>query len=753
MPSTTEPPVAGQGADPTILAEQQHLAVSRAALGRMREEILGLRAQGGNAVSTEVLQAAIRLRAAALIDDPTVPLFFGRLDYAEAERGGKYAGERFYVGRRHVHDAVGDPLVVDWRAPVSTAFYRASARDPHGLELRRRFGFAEGRLTAYEDEPLDAAGATAAAAPTSRILAEEIERPRVGPMRDIVATIQPEQDEIVRSDLSVSVCVQGAPGTGKTAVGLHRVAYLLYTHRDRLKRGGALVVGPNRQFLKYIEQVLPALGELEVAQATVEELVLAPFAGKVAVRGTDPAEAARVKGDARMAEVLQRAVWAHLGDPDEALTVPRGVRRWRVPEYEIRDQMAAIRGREVRYSAGRAMLAQRLAHAVLLRMEASGESPDDRVQAAVARSRPVKELVDRLWPAVDPVKLLFGLYADPDRLAAAADGLLTIEEQEHLRWAKPPRSLASAKWTMADAVLLDELADRLDRTASLAHVVLDEAQDLSAMQCRAVGRRCSTGSATILGDLAQATTAWAAGSWADTLGHLGKPEAALEELTQGFRVPRQVIEFAARLLPTAAPQLAPPTSVRQAAGSLDLVRTADQQAALARLGDTAVEALTFEGSIGVIVADAAVEQVRRTLTAAGLDFTRLGEDEEEDALRPADLAAAVAGSDAAVSDGAPPDPDLDPADSALRPAAAPKRLTLVPASLAKGLEYDQVVVLEPADIVEAEYSRVLGLRRLYVVLTRAVTRLTVLHWRPLPEELADAGPEAEAGAVATGMIA
>jgi DNA helicase IV len=678
--------------DPVILAERAHLAESRAALRKMREETLGLKAQGGNAVSTEVLHAALQARAAALLDHPDVPLFFGRLDYsADLDTSAvtiNYAGEQYYIGRRHVHDAAGDPMVIDWRAPVSLPFYRASAKDPLGLALRRRFGFSAGTLTAFEDEPFDGR-----ALGPSRILTEEIERPRIGPMRDIVATIQPEQDEIVRAELNQSVCVQGAPGTGKTAVGLHRVAYLLYAHRERLKRGGALVVGPNREFLKYIEQVLPALGEVEVAQATVEELV-----ARVPVRGADAAEAARIKGDARMAEVLSRAIWAHLAAPTEAVVVPRGSRIWRVSVYELEQHIEAIRSRGVRYSAGRAMLAQRIAHTVLTRMEAAGESPDDRIQDSVARLPVVKKLVNQLWPAVDPVKLLFALFSSPERLAAAADGLLDPAEQATVCWVtaapggKPPRSLAAVRWTLADAVLLDELADQLDRVASLAHVVLDEAQDLSPMQCRAVGRRCATGSVTVLGDIAQATTPWAVGSWPETLRHLGKPEAIIEELTLGFRVPKEVIEYAARLLPVAAPELAAPTSIRQTENSLSIEAVDDGSAAVpAAAARSAGLALEQEGSIGLIVADSALPAYAAALSAAGLAHSILGAADQEDA-----------------------------------------RLVLVPATLAKGLEYDQVIVAEPTEIAAAEYSELLGLRRLYVVLTRAVSHLTVLHALPLP---------------------
>ena len=688
--------------DPQVAAEREHLDRSRAALRAMREDTLALKAQGGSGWSTEVLNLALQARAAALADRLDVPLFFGRLDYAAGDDS-EFRGEHFYVGRRHVHDAHGDPMVVDWRAPVSLAFYRASVKEPLGLGLRRRFGFSGGVLTAIEDEPFGAGAEEHRGG--SQILRQEIERPRTGPMRDIVATIQPEQDEIVRADLGTSICVQGAPGTGKTAVGLHRVAFLLYAHRDRIKRGGALVVGPNRQFLKYIEQVLPALGEIDVAQATVGELV-----DRAPVRAVEDGTVARLKGDPRMAELLSRAVWAHIAEPAEALLVVRGSRRWRVPAYELAEHIEALRGRDVRYGAGRTMLGQRIAHSVLTRMEEAGESPDDRVQNAVARSQPVRKAVDQAWPAVDPAKLLHALFSSPERLAAAArDGLLSEREQGLLLWAKPPRSAGAARWTAADVVLLDELADLLERTTSLVHVVVDEAQDLSAMQLRAVARRCTTGSVTVLGDIAQATTPWATGSWASALEHLGKGDAHIEELTQGFRVPRQVIEYAARLLPAIAPELAPPTSVRQQGGGLEVVPVADEARLERQLAETVRKALADEGSIGLIVADAAADRIEKSLRTAGIGVVRL--DAEEG--------------------GGPDEPDGSAADD---PDAG--RLVLVPATLAKGLEYDQVIVVEPSAIAEAEHDALLGLRRLYVVLTRAVTRLTVLHARPLPEELA-----------------
>ena len=667
---------------PELETERRHLAVSRAALRRMRSKVSGLDAQGGDAVSTEYLRATLWRRMQALEDDPEVALFFGRLDLVDPP-------ERFYVGRRHVTDEVGDPMVVDWRAGVSRAFYRATRSTSYGVGLRRRFGFVHGELTAFEDERLDTPAPVPAADPgsvASTILESEIERPRVGPMRDIVATIAPEQDDVVRSPLDTSVCVQGAPGTGKTAVGLHRAAYLLYTHRDQLTRQGVLVIGPTDSFLRYIADVLPALGEIEAEQLTVQSLV-----SRVAVRCEEPAELARLKGDARMARVVEAAVWDRLVEPSEALVLPRGSRRWRIQAYQVIEIVAALRERGVRYGAGRAMLAQRLAHAVLVTMEKQGEAPDDRVQDSVARSRPMRSYVDSIWPRADPARVVWQMLSDPEVLARAAHGHLDEREQRLLLWAKAPRAAGSTRWSLADAVLVDEAADRIQRTPSVGHVVLDEAQDLSAMMLRAVGRRCSTGSATVLGDLAQATTAWATTSWAQALAHLGKPDSHVEELTEGFRVPADVIDYAARLLPVIAPDLAPPTSVRRAQGDLLVDRVDDVSAATAA---ATARAYQRDGSIGVIVPDVLAGPVGAALTAARIDFVPLGDT--------GDVAA---------------------------------RVDLVPASLAKGLEFDHVVLAEPAQIVAGEPSEMVGLRRLYVCLTRAVTSLAVVHAVELPDLL------------------
>ncbi|GAA2220194.1 AAA family ATPase [Micromonospora olivasterospora] len=660
--------------DDQLTAEREHLATSRDALRRMRERAEALYATGdkvaGDAYTAEQLGRHMARRVAELADDPTTPLFFGRLTFADA---------RYHIGRRHVTDDLGEPLVLDWRAPVSRSFYRASARDPQGVSVRRRFGFSAGALTSFEDEHLDRGEELGTA---SRILTAEIERPRVGPMRDIVATIQPEQDELVRADLADSICVQGAPGTGKTAVGLHRAAYLLYLHRERLRRSGVLIVGPNRAFLSYIAAVLPALGEVEVEQATVEDLI-----ARAPVRAVDDPAVAALKHDVRMAEVLRRAIERGIGAPTEPIMVSDGSFRWRIGLEPLHRVVEETRREGLPYATGRERVRARVVSLLQRQAEARrAESPSDAWLRRMGRCRPVTEFLDAVWPALTPEGLVHTLLADPAALAAAADGVLTEAEQALLTWAKPPRTPKAAKWAAADAVLVDEAAGLLERPASFGHVVVDEAQDLSPMQCRAIARRSEHGSITLLGDLAQGTAPWAARDWRASLAHLGKPDAAVVPLSVGFRVPAAVVAFANRLLPALSVDVPPAESLRRD-GTLDVRAVADLAAAAVA---EVRAALAHDGSVGVIAADDAVAGLRAALADAGID-TATADDVE---------------------------------------AAA--RVTVVPATMVKGLEYDHVVVVEPAAIVAAEPR---GLNRLYVVLTRAVSRLAVLHTAPLPEAL------------------
>lgn len=410
----------------------------------------------------------------------------------------------------------------------------------------------------------------------------------------------------------------------------------------------------------------------------------------VDLKGADDAPAAIIKGDARMAEVLRRAVYAHVTLPTEPVVVVRGSRRWRVPAYELEDIVRELLDRGIRYGAAREALPQRIAHVVLVQMERSGEAPDDRVQDSVARNAAVKAAVKQIWPPVDPAKLVLRLLTDADYLAEHAAGILDEDEQKAIVWTKPVRSVKAAKWSAADAVLIDETTDLVQRTHSLGHVVLDEAQDLSPMQYRAVGRRCTTGSATVLGDLAQGTTPWATRSWAEALSHLGKPDGVIEELTAGFRVPTDVITYASRLLPHIAPGLTPVASVRENPGFFALRPITDTAEVVA----ACEELLRNEGSTGLIAADARVPALAAALTAAGIGHLAPGEE-----------------------------------------TTAETRLTLVPASLAKGLEYDYVVLDEPRAVVDGEPDERTGLRRLYVALTRAVSGLIVTHAAPLPAQL------------------
>ncbi|MEV4110940.1 ATP-binding domain-containing protein [Nonomuraea sp. NPDC049695] len=648
----------------TLEDEKQYVERCTAGLRRMlegaRDNVIVGETVAGDRYSAERLGRHLKSLAKELSEEPEGPPFFGRLDFGQdsAEHGGR----AYHIGRRHITgEHGGPPVVIDWRAPVARAFYRASARDPQGVAVRRRFGWSGTTLTSFEDERLEQGEEG-----TSRILAAEIERPRVGPMRDIVATIQPEQDDLVRAELDTSICVQGAPGTGKTAVGLHRAAYLLYAHRQRLERSGVLVLGPNRAFLGYISAVLPALGEMEVEQTTLERLL-----ATVPVTAVDSEAAAIVKHDARMAEVLRKALYGRIGKPVEPVAVPDGSYRWRVPEEELRRIVDDTRREALPYGVGRERVQARVVSAIRRQAEARGQTADAAWTRRIARG--VTPFLDAVWPAVKPEEVLYGVLRGD-----TAGGVLTEAEWEAVTWARPPRSVKSAKWTAADLVLLDEVAGLIERPRGYGHVILDEAQDLSPMECRAVARRSEHGSLTVLGDLAQGTTPWAASSWPERMALLGKPDGQVIALTTGFRVPAAVVELANTLL-TALDVQVPATRSYRSDGRLRVTEAAGLDKGVV---EAVREALAFEGSVGVIAADADIEALTSALLDEGLDVD--------------------------------------------------ERLSVQPASLVKGLEYDHVIVAEPAAIAEAERR---GLNRLYVALTRAVSRLDVVHARPLPPQL------------------
>ncbi|WP_217567423.1 AAA family ATPase [Streptomyces sp. GbtcB7] len=676
----------------SLTHERAHHDACRAGLAAMvdgaEEQVVTGEDVSASGADAEVLGRQLRGQARDLRELPEGPLFFGKLDFAPG--GGEHAGQSYHIGRLRITEhPAAPPLVVDWRAPVSRAFYQASARDPQGVAVRRRFGWAPGSkgdsadLTGLEDEHIGGGrpdrGPEGTSVPESRILTGEIERPRVGPMRDIAATIQPEQDHLVRGDLATSVCVQGAPGTGKTAVGLHRAAYLLYTHPQRIRRGGLLILGPNPTFLAYIAEVLPALGESGVRQSTLgDEIARHP------VTARDDERAAAVKHDARMAEVLRRALYGNIGTYADPLVVPDGSYRWRVSAEELNRIVDGVRAEEPPYGIGRERVRTRAVRRLREQAEWRAGPQTNAWARKVSGSRPVGAYVDAVWPRMRPEEVLARLLTDAEALADAADGLLDADEQKAILWAKPPRSYKSARWSAADLVLLDEVAGLVEHPEGYGHVVVDEAQDLSPMECRAIARRAPFGSLTVLGDLAQGTTPWAAREWGELLGHLGKPDAAVVPLTIGFRVPEAVVGLANRLLARLDVRVPPARSLRRD-GKLTVRAVPDARDVLPATVDAVRGALAHEGSIGVIAADPDVGGVREALRAAGVE-----------AAGPEELGARVA---------------------------------VVPATLAKGLEYDHVVAVEPAAVAEAEAR---GLHRLYVVLTRAVSRLEVVHARPLP---------------------
>ncbi|SOD85593.1 AAA family ATPase [Streptomyces sp. Ag109_G2-15] len=681
MTSLHPAPEDNEAIEVTLHRERAYHDTCRAALAAMvdgaAEQVVIGEDVSASGADAEVLGHRLRSQAKALRELPRGPLFFGRLDFADTDP--EHGGQHYHVGRlRITEDPAAPPLVVDWRAPVSRAFYQAGAREPQGVEVRRRFGWAPGSqgdsadLTGLEDEYLGRGEAQ-----VSDIVAREIERPRIGPMRDIAATIQPEQDDLVRGDLTASVCVQGAPGTGKTAVGLHRAAYLLYTHPRRIQRSGLLILGPNRTFLSYIAEVLPSLGESGVRQSTLlDEIARHP------VTGTDPTPTAAVKHDARMAEVLRRALYARVSTTGVTDLAVRDGSYWlRVTAGQLADIVDEVRAEGSPYGIGRERVRARVVRRLQEQVERRSGPPPNAWLRRIERLRALTARLDVMWPKVRPEEVLAGLLTDGEALARAADGLLDPDEQAALRWPRPPRSWKSARWSAADLVLLDELSGLIEHPEGYGHLVVDEAQDLSPMECRAISRRAVFGSLTVLGDLAQGTTPWAARDWDVQLRHLGKADAAVVPLTIGFRVPAAVVELSNRLLDRLDVAVPAARSLRTD-GELTLRPTDDVPGTTV----TAVrEALAHEGSVGVVAADADVARLRDALTAAGLD---------------------------------PAGPD-----------ALGARLTLVPASLVKGLEYDHVVAVEPAAVVEAEER---GAHRLYVVLTRAVSRLDVVHGRPLP---------------------
>lgn len=634
-------------------------------------------------------------------------LVFGRIDRgAESPEG----IESFHIGRLAVSDEHRDPVVIDWRAPVAEPFYRATGREPMGLVRRRHFSvkgrqvlgiedelFGAGHLGIGHDEGLSDAPSVGTGLRGYSTLLAAIERGRTGQLGDIVATIQSEQDEIIRSPQAGVLVVQGGPGTGKTVVALHRAAYLLYTHRFPLEDQGVLVIGPNRVFLRYIERVLPSLGE-----AGVEQVVLADLVPDVHYGGTDSNLAARVKGDVRMSAVITKAARDRERPLREDLVVPFGVTYLRVSVEDSIRIVKAARRRYRRHNSARRWVEQEFYAA--LAASSRDEVTPGQVRDAVRGFDEVRAALERMWPLLTPAELLHDLFGSKALLKLAAADRLTEQEWSSLH---RPRAaeVGEVAWSDSDVALLDEAreilgprpgkggkTDDADEIRTYGHIVIDEVQDLTPMQLRMAARRSLNGSMTIVGDLAQATGPLAPAGWPDVLAHLpDKKGSRIVGLSIGYRIPGEIMAIATRVMMAATPELRAPTSVREGGDPPQFVRTTP-----AELGTDLVAAVrellsdVGDGNVAIVAPDALVDQVTSVLVAAGIEHSR----------------ATRTGLEGTVS--------------------------VVPVSVVKGLELDGVVVLEPASIVEAEVQ---GLRSLYVALTRATKRLTVVHARDLPAPL------------------
>ncbi|MET0591017.1 MAG: AAA family ATPase [Naasia sp.] len=726
-----------------IDSEQRYLDALYERLDTVRAEAareldsVRLGPQGGTHQSRSERDAMARIyedRIAQLreVDDR---LAFGRLE--------DEAGENRYIGRIGLRDADLQPILLDWRVPQASAFYQATAATPMGLRARRHLSTDARRVTRLEDEVF---GAGRGDDDADRVLTGEsalmaaLGAQRTGRMHDIVATIQGEQDRIIRSDLRGVLVVQGGPGTGKTAVALHRAAFLLYTHRDRLAASGLLVVGPSHSFLRYIEQVLPSLGETGVVLSSLGSL----FPG-VDAQGDDAPEVASVKGSTRMAELLRRAVHSRQIVPTEVQTVEINGERLEVQPALLEKAIRRAQDSRKPHNEARVTFVSNaiaaLATELVARLRRRGDTLDDEdvrmLREDIRSSQDVRVLLNTAWLPMSPQKLLGDLYARPGWLASLTPG-----------WNAERRSLLardrSADWTVSDIPLLDEAAELLgeapvasgaaeaqrqrqramdlenaenairnmgvegmvsaealadgfaesgprltaaerastDRSWTYGHIVVDEAQELSPMQWRLLRRRAPLRSFTIVGDIAQASSPTAASNWADAIRSLGG-EFRLEELTVNYRTPAQIAHLAERTAHEMGLNITASQSVRESEWEPQ-ERVATPDALLAELVEIIRDdrEIRDAGTLAVIAPASLVSELHAALR------------------------------------------DEFGASIGLGGISLTQSVSVMSPRTAKGLEFDSVVAVDPEGIVAAEPR---GVSALYVTLTRATQRLTVLR--------------------------
>jgi DNA helicase IV len=643
-------------AHPDLPAEQAYLDEAYECLDRMREALLRASGAGATEVAAQAIEdwATGRLRT---FEDAERGLCFGRIDAESAEA--------LYIGRRWVHDDARRALIVNWQAPAARPFYTATPVAPHGVTLRRRFRTKDRTLVDISDEALG--GSLADATLVDDFLLEELDRTRDARMRDIVATIQADQYRLIARDPEPALVIQGGPGTGKTAVGLHRASFLLYAHRAELRR--ILVVGPNPAFMEYVSHVLPALGEDSVDQRAIAELV-----DGVEITRTDSLETQRLKADVRLGEVVRRAAeLASAGEPQELVVRLEGrfvgVEADEVGELldEARVELGLSAAARERF---RMNVLRRFYEDYGVRLGGQAFRSFEEVEQALRRDGRLNRFLDASWPAPKPEQLVRRLLSSRDNLAAAAGELLDADEQALLRRSR-------SGWSEGDLPLLDEARAVLQGSHSrYGHVIVDEAQDLTPMQLRMVSRRAA-GAFTLLGDIAQATGPISYDRWDELLPHLADgANVEVEELRHAYRVPREIMAISLPLLERIAPGVEPPLAYRTGADPPKVVQAEEPLAAAYE------EAALLAGEEGLL-AVIAPASLRGEGEAALFDETRI---------------------------------------AVLTPREA------------KGMEFDHVIVVEPAAIVE-EAVEGQGLRELYVALTRPTSTLVLVHSQPLPSEL------------------
>lgn len=629
-------------------------------------------------------------------------LVFGRIDRL-AESPNEF--ESFHIGRLAVSDAAREPVVVDWRAPVAEPFYRATGREPMGLARRRHFAVQGRTLLGIEDELFGAGHlgvghdeGLAEATPGLRgysTLLTALERGRTGQLGDIVATIQAEQDEIIRSPQAGVLVVQGGPGTGKTVVALHRAAYLLYTFRFPLEDQGVLVIGPNRVFLRYIERVLPSLGE-----AGVEQVVLADLVDDVHFGGVDSAHTERVKGNKKMASVIEKAIADRERPIKEDLVLPFRTGYVRLRKDVTVDIVKTARRRYHRHNPARKYVENEVWNALAATWRTDVEL--EELKDAIKPLPEFRATLERMWPVLTPAQLLHDLFGSKALLRLACTGLLPEADHAAL-YRERSANVDDVKWSTADIALLDEARFLLgpkprrggkstdaDEIRTYGHIVVDEVQDLTPMQLRMITRRSLNGSMTIVGDIAQATGAVAPDSWDEVLKSLPtRKEPRVTGLSVGYRIPAQIMELANKVMNAATPGLRAPQSVRQGDEGPQFTHVASSDELATRTADIARQLIASRemGNAAVVCPDHMVQEISTALT------------------------------------------NLNVAHGIANTTGLEERLTVVPVTVVKGLELDDVIVVEPHLIVK-NFEQ--GMRLLYVALTRSTRSLQIVHHHDLP---------------------